>query len=177
MKAFISKLFLALTITAIAASVGCRSKVQAASTPDIAVPPTAEVPAPPVVEEAQKEELLISMMRTACYGTCPIYNVQIYTSGRVQYEGKNFVDRIGSYHTNFDTASLKKIQEKIRSINYFSLQDKYDSPITDLPSVITEVHLDGQVKKIEDRHKGPKELDELYAEIDALLAEAKWTKE
>jgi hypothetical protein len=177
MKAFISKLFLALAITATAVCIGCKSKVQAASTPDIAVPPTAEVPTLPVVEEVQKEELLISMMRTACYGTCPIYNVQIYTSGKVQYEGKNFVDRIGRYHTTFDTASLQKLQDKIRSINYFSFQDKYDSPITDLPSVITEVHLDGQVKKIEDRHKGPKELDELYAEIDALLAEAKWTKE
>ncbi len=177
MKAFISKLFLALAITTMAASVGCKSKASAATTPDVTVAPTPESPAPPVVEEVQKEELLISMMRTACYGTCPIYNVQIYNSGRVQYEGKNFVDRIGSYHTTFDIASLQKLQDKIRSINYFSFQDKYDSPITDLPSVITEVHLDGQVKKIEDRHKGPKELDELYAEIDALLAEAKWIKE
>lgn len=177
MKAFISKLFLALAITTSAVSVGCKSKDKTAATPDITVAPTPETPTPPVVEEVQKEELLISMMRTACYGTCPIYNAQIYTTGRVQYEGKNFVDRIGSYHTTFDKASLQKIEEKIRSINYFSLQDKYDSPITDLPSVITEAHLDGQVKKIEDRHKGPKELDELYAEIDALLAEAKWVKE
>ena len=34
------------------------------------------------------------MQRTACYGTCPQYEVRIYESGIIEYEGKMFVEKI-----------------------------------------------------------------------------------
>ena len=43
----------------------------------------------------QTEEPFFSMQRTACYGTCPQYRISIYHHGKITYNGKLFVDKIG----------------------------------------------------------------------------------
>lgn len=129
----------------------------------------------PIDEMPQRPTAFFEMKRTACFGTCPIYNVTIMSNGEVLYEGKNFVDKIGFYHTTLDSTNLQKIKDKLLAINYFSFEDEYTSPITDVPSVYTTVALNGQIKTIHDRHKGPKELDELYALVDEILDSCKWS--
>ena len=44
-----------------------------------------------------KKELVISLERTPCYGTCPIYKMEIFSDGSAFYHGERFVDRIGDY--------------------------------------------------------------------------------
>ena len=40
--------------------------------------------------------LVITLERTACFGTCPIYKLTVYGDGRVEYEGERFVTVTGS---------------------------------------------------------------------------------
>jgi hypothetical protein len=40
----------------------------------------------------------IALTRTACFGTCPAYRVEIHGDGAVLYEGKNWVALTGSHH-------------------------------------------------------------------------------
>lgn len=163
-------LFLFLVLVA-ASAFACKSK----STVGTALEPVRPEMVEPKDEMPQRDFVFFEMKRTACFGTCPIYNVTIMNGGIVYYEGKNFVDKIGMYHTTLDNTSLQKIKDKIVAINYFSFQDEYTSPITDVPSVYTTVQLDGKIKTIHDRHKGPKELDELYALVDEILDGCKWS--
>ena len=37
-------------------------------------------------------DLLITMERTPCHGTCPVYKLTISGNGEVTYEGHNFVE-------------------------------------------------------------------------------------
>ncbi|MEZ4799900.1 MAG: DUF6438 domain-containing protein [Flavobacteriales bacterium] len=166
---YLSFVFFALLVVVAGA---CKSKSTTETTPQRIDPIAIE----PIDEMPKRPSVFFEMKRTACFGTCPIYNVTIMDNGEVYYEGKNFVEKIGNYHTTLDNANLQKIRDKIVAINYFSLQDEYDSPITDIPSVYTTVNYGGQTKTIHDRHKGPRELDELYALVDDILNACNWSK-
>lgn len=44
-----------------------------------------------------EKELLCKLERTPCFGKCPIYSISLYSDKTVFYEGKRFVDSIGSF--------------------------------------------------------------------------------
>ena len=116
------------------------------------------------------------MKRTPCYGKCPAYLVDIYDNGDVLFNGKSFVDYIGTHKGTIAASDINKIKEKINAINLFSLNDKYDSNVTDFPSCILDVNMDGKTKSILDRVGGPKELKELETLIHELVLNSSLTK-
>ncbi|MEY3398991.1 MAG: hypothetical protein RL220_1585 [Bacteroidota bacterium] len=123
-----------------------------------------------------KDSTFLVYKRTPCFGMCPYFDLTIYQSGYAIYEGKNFVDMIGFYHTKFDKTALQEMMATAERIGYFSLADSYDNPhVTDLPTVTTSVMKDGSLKTVEARYKYPKELEELYQIIDEKIDIQKWT--
>lgn len=118
------------------------------------------------VTETLKETIFISMERTPCLGRCPGYTITIYETGMVIYDGRDFVEREGKYSTMLSNDAMEELKNYINSINFFNLKDKYDKEITDIPSCIIAVSLDGKYKKIIDRYEGPQGLKELEKLID-----------
>ena len=43
-------------------------------------------------------DVLGSITRTFCLGTCPVYSVTIYRDGRVEYDGQRYVGNKGKPH-------------------------------------------------------------------------------
>ena len=111
---------------------------------------------------------LITMRRTACFGTCPQYTISIYDDGTINYEGKLFVEKIGNFHSNIPVSLVQKIKSKLEEINFFSFKEQYDSPITDVPSVIIQVSINGKTHKVIDRFRGPNELKYFQNFIDSI---------
>ncbi|MBW6483144.1 MAG: hypothetical protein K0B10_08780 [Vicingaceae bacterium] len=116
--------------------------------------------------ETLKETIFISMERTPCLGRCPGYTITIYETGMVIYEGRDFVEREGKYSAMLSNDAMEELKNYINSINFFNLKDKYDKEITDIPSCIIAVSLDGKYKKIVDRYEAPDELRRLEKLID-----------
>ncbi|MDT8413302.1 MAG: DUF6438 domain-containing protein [Vicingaceae bacterium] len=113
-----------------------------------------------------KESLFITMERTPCLGICPSYAIWIYNTGRVEYEGRSFAKKEGKHTKTLSKDAMDEITNMIREIGFFNLQDKYDAQVTDIPSCIISVNLDGKKKKILDRYEGPKTLRNLEKLID-----------
>lgn len=113
-----------------------------------------------------KESLFITMERTPCLGMCPSYVIWIYNTGRVEYEGRTFAKKEGKHTKTLSKDAMDEITNMIREIGFFNLQDKYDAQVTDIPSCIISVNLDGKKKKILDRYEGPKSLRNLEKLID-----------
>ena len=84
-----------------------------------------------------KKELIISLERTPCYGTCPIYKMEIFSDGSAFYHGERFVEKIGNYEFSVSKETLNYILKKADEIGFFELEDKYTANITDLPKTIT----------------------------------------
>lgn len=128
-------------------------------------------------EPGQGDSLFFSMERTPCYGRCAVYKLHIFRSGYATFEALRFVEgKEGLYQAKFTKEELKSLTEKIEEIKYFGLADEYNSPVTDLPSVITSVNLKGKKKSIKDRHQAPPELRQLEKFAEDLLNGKDWKK-
>ena len=97
-----------------------------------------------------RNSLVITLDRGGCYGTCPIYKIDIHGDGTVDYEGKCFVAVRGRRAAKISTQAVDGLFELFKSSDYFSLREEYESPATDLPTFITSISFDGHVKSVTD---------------------------
>ena len=84
----------------------------------------------------------------------------------MEYEGRTFAKKEGKHTKTLSKEAMDEITNMIREIGFFNLEDKYDAQITDIPSCIISVNLDGKKKKILDRYDGPNSLRNLEKLID-----------
>jgi hypothetical protein len=121
-------------------------------------------------QEVEKEtQLLVSLKRTPCYGKCPTYRIYIKDNGQLVYEGKRFVEKLGTYEGMVSSVDVENIQNKIREMDYFSLEDAYDVPISDFPTCVTSVNLDGKQKSIMNKQDAPASLRSFEKYLDSLI--------
>jgi hypothetical protein len=116
-------------------------------------------------------EVLITIERGACYGTCPIYSAQISGNGTVIYNGIENVKVKGKKQFKIPKTKVQELIKAFESINYFTLKDKYETDergmrVADLPPVTTSISLKGKTKKIVHLFGAPKELKDLENKID-----------
>jgi hypothetical protein len=129
------------------------------------------------------DELVITLERTTCLGTCPAYKLTIREDGTVVYEGKKFVRITGTKQSNIDKAMVAGLLKAFVDADYFELRDSYDTihnpdgtetVVTDLPTTYTSLTLNGRSKKIEDYVGAPKQLEELEGKIDEVAGSKRW---
>ncbi len=159
-----------LVIALIATLISCRRQPAAAASV-----PSAPPPAEAIVPEAQGDSLAVAYSRSPCFGMCPVFECRIYRSGYAVYKGINFVDHIGWYHATLASADIRDVMATADRIGYFSMREVYDEPrITDLPSVTTALAGKNGIRRVVNRYGGPRQLEELYQQLDILLEEARW---
>jgi len=112
--------------------------------------------------------LRIYMARTACYGTCPVYSVEMRGDGRVTYKGQENV-RVGGTRTwTIDRAAVRALASEMERAGFFEMKDDYSAPVTDLPTVHTVLTSGGRSKVIKDYVGAPAALKLIEARIDAV---------
>lgn len=120
----------------------------------------------------------ITLERTPCFGTCPVYRVTVVGDGSVTYVGEMFVAVEGEQRSAITQSQVRKLARQLESIDFLSLQDSYtDMGATDMPSAITTLHLNGQVKTVVHYHgdfTAPESLTELENLIDELTKSEQW---
>jgi hypothetical protein len=134
--------------------------------------------------------------RTGCFGTCPIYKLEISAGGKVVYEGKNFVKTKGKVEGNITQEQLGQLIAEFEKANYFSLRDRYEgaedgcpTSWTDNPSALTSIRIEGRSKSIShdygcrEQDTGqaigspfPRELTELEKKIDEIAGTKRWVE-
>ena len=122
------------------------------------------------------EPLVISMKKTACYGTCPVSDLQIYGDLTVNLKAERHLDKIGNFQASISEQRFEEIKTMFRAAEFFSLEDKYSESITDLPTTYVHFADSGKEKRIMDYYGAPKALKELESELSLLLEELTWIK-
>src|SRR5215216_294149 len=91
----------------------------------------------------------ITLERTACFGTCPVYTITILEDGTVQYNGGDFVQVAGEQTSQIDPALVAQMVEAFADAGYFEWDEAYDTQdVSDLSTVITSVTRDGETHRI-----------------------------
>ena len=80
----------------------------------------------------------------------------------------------GTQTTQLSQDKIKQLVDEFYRIDYFSLKDEYTAGITDLPTTITSITIDGKTKKVVNYYGAPKKLDELENKIDEITNSKNW---
>lgn len=125
-----------------------------------------------------KQVTSIAIEHTVCYGKCPRYSVDFCADGKVQYDGKMFVERKGIRRGVVPPKKFEELAKFVLAHEFMGLKARYASDVTDQPSVITIVVAEGKSKSVEDYARaGPKDLIEIESRIDLLFTQVKWDDE
>ena len=121
---------------------------------------------------ASGQGIYIQIVRTGCYGRCPIDKVELLPDGVVRYHGERFVPRLGVYTRRLSPQELKQAEELLRAGKFETYAEVYDNPgVSDLPSLVLVYQLEGREKKITCRTGCPPELPEKIEQLRVFLAE------
>jgi len=103
----------------------------------------------------------ITMFRGACFGTCPIYYLEISGDGKVIYRGYEYVNITGERTSSIPVDKVKELVNQFNNSGYFNLKDRYDEvEITDQATVVTSISINGTLKSVYD-YLGTTKLPEL----------------
>ena len=126
------------------------------------------------------KEVVITLERTECFGTCPVYRLTVYGYGAVIYEGIRFAQVQGTIQTTISEEKIRQLVSEFQRVDYFSLRDSYEERnVTDMPSAFTSLTVDGKIKTVRHYHgdlSAPKELTELEDKIDEIVNSNQWIK-
>lgn len=107
--------------------------------------------------------VMVKFKKTPCYGKCPIYDVQMFNNGRVLYNGKKFVERVGTYEAKMSDADVKMVKQKFFDVEFLDMANEYPidgQKIMDLPSTIIDFRVGDMIKQVRDKHGAPEKLKE-----------------
>jgi hypothetical protein len=128
--------------------------------------------------EGTLANVTITLERTACYGTCPMYKLTITGNGTVLYEGRDFVDVKGEQTSSISPAQVQDLVDAFEQANFLSLRDYTDQKVTDSPSAITSLTINGKTKTVNHYYgddSAPQELTDLESKIDEIVNSKQWT--
>ena len=91
-------------------------------------------------------DLMITMERTACHGTCPVYKLTIQGNGDVAYDGQDFVQVKGKQTASLSPAQIQELVSAFEQAKFFTLRDYTHQATTDSPAAITSITLNGKTK-------------------------------
>ncbi|WP_075341995.1 DUF6438 domain-containing protein [Tenacibaculum agarivorans] len=123
---------------------------------------------------AKEKNKLISISKTSCFGDCPVYELLIDKTGKVTYNGKQYVLSKGVSEFTLTDEELEILNNKLINTSFSSYKDVYDNPkIMDLPSTfITHQGKQVQIRLWND--DVPAELMDLHEYIEGILLEKKF---
>jgi hypothetical protein len=124
--------------------------------------------------------LEITLERGVCFGTCPDYTVTIHGDGRVVFEGRRFVAKMGRHEGRIDPSDVRSLLAKFRRADFFTLRAEYHAQVTDLPTYRVTLAYDGRRKTVSDYGGAmsgmPAVVTELENAIDETANTQQWVK-
>ena len=140
------------------------------------------------------KDLKVKLQRNPCYGTCPVYNVNLNGTGEVIYNGEHFVKELGERRDEVDPWELLELFKYAVEVGFFEMQNNYEFrtiisfdedllindigyTCTDQPSCEVTIETGKQSKSVLNYLGAPKRLITLENKIEKLANTKRWVKE
>ena len=150
------------------------------------------VPAGRISQVDIPADTFITLERTGCLGSCPVYKLTINADGMVEFrgshvkEGRMVSDAVKKGHISRD--KLVCLLQAFQTADYWSFKDQYSfgdkacgESWTDYPSAITSIRVGGKTKSV-DHYYGCQRNDrltiltELESKIDDVANTKQWLR-
>lgn len=127
----------------------------------------------------------ITLERTACFGSCPVYRIAVSPGGMVTFEGRANVRHPGTASAQIPPDTVEALLRELEQAGYFTFAHRYalSEPTcrrhsTDSPTAISSATYKGRSQRIEhDYGCGgvPGALTVMEKRIDEVLGSGRWT--
>lgn len=130
---------------------------------------------PADVTEQSLKGVVITLARSACYGSCPVYKVEIHGDGAVTFKGIEYVTAQGTRRYKIPAERVRELVAEFYKIDFFALKDEYThvelpggliEEVTDLPSTTVTISIGGRTKSVLDYYGTPPQVRQLEDKID-----------
>jgi hypothetical protein len=155
----------ALAMVAVVATVSCKQKVQASA-------------------DAIDSSLVVSLERGPCRGRCPVYRVDLYGDGKVHFDGKQYVGRLGTQSGTTAASAVQELLRNIRASEFTTVDSAFVMGSAacgqyhpDLPMSKLSAKLGTQMKTVQHDpgcRNAPRFLRTLEAQVDSVARTAQW---
>jgi hypothetical protein len=125
-------------------------------------------------------DTLITLARSACYGSCPVYSLAIGGDGTVTYTGEAFVRVMGPASGEVAVSNVQALVDRMLRADYFNLSVPMTCRAgiaTDASGATTSLALGQRMHTVQDYHGNacaPAVLVELENAVDALAGSKQW---
>lgn len=127
---------------------------------------------------------LVRLERQPCFGTCPVYVVDVDSAGRVRFEGRAHVRAMGKATGDITKDAFRGMSERLMAAGVLSLDSSYVAGAagcglyaTDLPVVILSLVVDGATKRVVHDYGcsgAPGALRGLHRMVDSVANTSRW---
>lgn len=114
---------------------------------------------------------IFTLEKTACYGTCPVYQLNIFENDSLTFSGEGFVGKIGLHSKKLAKGTVAQLSKTFREANFFAFKSSYEANISDLPTTIIAFNDESKKLKITDYHGSPETLKKLEQLLANLVAD------
>lgn len=122
-------------------------------------------------------KIFASMRKTPCFGRCPVYTLNIFDNGRVEFRGGMNTDKQGVYSKTLPIDSFNRITQAIITTDLWQYEDFYNSDLPDLPKTIITHYRADSSKAISGDHLRPKAILQLEKMLKNVASSGEWTQE
>jgi hypothetical protein len=100
-------------------------------------------------------DLRITLERSPCYGTCPVYRASVNAEGQLFWDGRRYVDHKGFSLHRLDPKIAAEYWGRLEGLGIWKMKDRYakkedgcTSLFTDASSTVVELHRRGGKKRV-----------------------------
>ncbi|MDP1829293.1 MAG: DUF6438 domain-containing protein [Archangium sp.] len=119
--------------------------------------------------------VLLSLQRTACYGACPVYVVEVFSDGTLHFKGERHVKVTEPIELKLAPGVLEKLIARVDQSGFAGWNDFTTNSVSDAPTVVLS-YKGRAVRHYRGDDQAPPELTALEDEVDALLGTDRWVK-
>lgn len=83
------------------------------------------------------------------FDPCPSYTVRVTTTG-IEFDGRGFVTAAGKHIAKVDPVAVRHLAKKFIADDFYSLESEYRAGVTDNPTYVLSLDVDGKTKQVED---------------------------
>lgn len=126
----------------------------------------------------------VSMERGPCFGTCPVYGVEIDAAGTVTFDGRRFVDQTGTATAQIGADEAARLMRSLEADGFFELAPRYihgekecGAYHTDAPHVTLTLSLDGRTHSVQHDYGctgAPDALRRMHERVDRAAGVERW---
>jgi len=127
------------------------------------------------IEDLTESDIKIKMSKGMCFGTCPVYTIEIYDGGYTKYFGKQHAEKLGTYDKQLSSEKYKALIKAFENSAFYSFQDLYETKVPDAPTVsISFTNKKMESKTVVGKLDRPQELKDLQVMIEDIASSDGW---